>query len=143
MASAIEELRSAHEQLEVFEQAVYQHISKRPKTYTKTVLHENTLDRLLQGGKKATARILKLQADGDGALKEERGNMAGPAAFNTFYDRLRDIRDYHRKHSNVERADPYRQVRGRRGEGGAAEGRRGGRRGVQGSGRRRRGAPFR
>lgn len=99
--ATLESLRTSHEQVEVFETAVYNHIAKRPKVHSKTVLHENTLARLLQGGRAAATRALSLTKDADSMRKDELARMTGPHTFNTFYERLNTLRAYHRKHPDV------------------------------------------
>ena len=41
--------------------------------------------------------MLEIMDDKDGARREELASMSGKEVFNTFYDRLKDIREYHRK----------------------------------------------
>jgi len=41
--------------------------------------------------------VLEIMDDKDGSRREELGAMSGKEVFNSFYDRLKDIREYHRK----------------------------------------------
>ena len=45
---------------------------------------------------------LQLATDADGSRKAEIQSIQGNAVFSSFYDRLRDLREYHRRFPNVQ-----------------------------------------
>lgn len=48
----------------------------------------------------ATDRLIDLYEDKDGQRKAEVAALTGPNEFNEFYSRLKQIKDFYRKHPN-------------------------------------------
>jgi len=47
--------------------------------------------------KKASVQVLDIMDDKDGSRREELAAMSGKTVFDNFYDRLKQIKEYHRK----------------------------------------------
>lgn len=48
----------------------------------------------------STIRLKELYEDKDGLRKEEIAALSGPNEFQEFYQRLKQIKEFHRKHPN-------------------------------------------
>lgn len=48
----------------------------------------------------STIRLKELYEDKDGLRKEEIAALSGPNEFQEFYARLKQIKEFHRKHPN-------------------------------------------
>lgn len=48
----------------------------------------------------STNRLIELYEDKDGQRKAEVASLTGPNEFNEFYIRLKQIKDFYRKHPN-------------------------------------------
>lgn len=55
---------------------------------------------LFQRYVESTIRLKELYEDKDGLRKEEIAALSGPSEFNEFYARLKQIKEFHRKHPN-------------------------------------------
>lgn len=55
---------------------------------------------MLQRYIEATIRLKELYEDKDGLRKEEISSLSGPNEFQEFYARLKQIKEFHRKHPN-------------------------------------------
>jgi hypothetical protein len=49
---------------------------------------------------------IKIYDDNEGVRRAEIEKLGGTTQFSTFYERLKDIKDYHRKHPTVEATEP-------------------------------------
>ena len=58
----------------------------------------------VEGIRKRSRELLEIYADEDGSRKDEVEGMApaGDRVFSVFYERLKEARDYHRKHPGLE-----------------------------------------
>lgn len=90
-----------HEEIERLERAAAEDLEENEgKTHWKRLKQEHRvgwcLDRVVERSK----RLEEIYEDEDGVVKEERRSMAGenyPNAFVTFYGKLRDIRETHKR----------------------------------------------
>ena len=55
---------------------------------------------LVADGVRAAAAQRKVYDDSDGQRKDEIASMAGGNAFAGFYDRVKELKEYHRRHPN-------------------------------------------
>jgi len=98
-SSQLELTRATHEEIERLEDAVIQELDLNPKTLKENVLQANRiskyLDRIMSTGNK----LAIIYEDKDGSRREELSLMtgSGPNVYSIFYDKLRDLKDYHRR----------------------------------------------
>ncbi|KAF9896837.1 hypothetical protein BX616_006666, partial [Lobosporangium transversale] len=92
--------RRLHEEIDRLEQAIVDQFMLNPKTHKERLLQEHTVDGYLD---RISARSRDLQIiykDEDGNRKKEMDAISGANEFGEFYDRLKKIKDYHRKYPN-------------------------------------------
>eukprot|EP01102_Stenamoeba_stenopodia_P015481 TRINITY_DN5281_c0_g1_i1.p1 TRINITY_DN5281_c0_g1~~TRINITY_DN5281_c0_g1_i1.p1 ORF type:complete len:405 (+),score=115.52 TRINITY_DN5281_c0_g1_i1:184-1398(+) len=100
-STVIEETRTFHEDIERLERTAVQFLLEDPKTVKDAVYQKHLVglcvDRMIDRNK----QLVDLYRDEDNLKKEEIAAMggSGPTAFTTFYDRLRELKEYHRKFS--------------------------------------------
>ncbi|KAG0239435.1 hypothetical protein B0O80DRAFT_408802 [Mortierella sp. GBAus27b] len=100
MDSILETQRRLHEEIDRLEQAVVDQSMLNPKNHKERLLQEHTIDGYLD---RITARSKDLQVlykDEDGSRSKEMDAISGSNEFGEFYDRLKKIKDYHRKYPN-------------------------------------------
>lgn len=68
--------------------------------YRETINSEQRLKYLLDRYISSTNRLIELYEDKDGQRKNEVASLTGPNEFNEFYSRLKQIKDFYRKHPN-------------------------------------------
>jgi len=100
MASLLERSRGLHEDLEVLERAMYRELGD-PSTIklkrTDQIARDQVVATLLGAHQSRAGQLATLYVDTDGARKDELASMTGTNVFNTFYDQLKSVREYHRK----------------------------------------------
>lgn len=103
MASTIiERTRLLHQDIEQNRMKIVDLLLEEVKTHKERVLQENRvyirLDNMITSGK----TLLELYDDPLGARKNELDNISGENVFGVFYDRLKSLREYHRKFKHPE-----------------------------------------
>ncbi|RHY54474.1 hypothetical protein DYB34_004030 [Aphanomyces astaci] len=88
----LEQIRSAHEDIESYERAIVSILSEKPRN----------VSGLLDSVTVRSADALKLYKDEEGTFKEEIDTMHGRTIFTSFYDQLKAMRDFHRKYTNIQ-----------------------------------------
>lgn len=94
----LERLRSSHEDIENYERAVVNVLNQKTRNHRERVIQGHRVNNLINCVVTSSHEAIGLYQDTDGLLKEELASMTGPSMFTSFYDRLKDIRTYHRNY---------------------------------------------
>ncbi|ORY95836.1 hypothetical protein BCR43DRAFT_459761 [Syncephalastrum racemosum] len=100
MDNILEQQRAAHEDAERLEQAMVEYSMHDTKTHREKLLKEHVMDRFLNRIADKNQRLLDLYADHEGLRQSEIEALSGTSEFSEFYERLRVIKDHHRKFPN-------------------------------------------
>ncbi|KAI8575662.1 hypothetical protein K450DRAFT_260568 [Umbelopsis ramanniana AG] len=101
MESVLEQQRSAHEEIERLEQAIVDQYMNQPKTQKERLENEHVVNKFLNKITEKSQQLYDLYEDKDGARKKEIDALATTSdTFGDFYERLRVIKDHHRKYPN-------------------------------------------
>ncbi|XP_076819996.1 splicing factor 3A subunit 3-like [Clavelina lepadiformis] len=100
METILEQQRRLHEERERLVDAM-----RKESLHNKTTLRENInsdhrIKILLDKGIDVCNTLTELYEDNDGLRQEEVEAIAGPNEFQEFYKRLKEVKDFHRKHPN-------------------------------------------
>ncbi len=71
---------------------------RRPLTHREALNADHRVRAMLDRHAECTASLVELYEDKDGQRKEEVAALSGPNEFREFYERLRQIKDFHRRH---------------------------------------------
>ncbi|CAH9140883.1 unnamed protein product [Cuscuta epithymum] len=117
-STLLEVTRASHEEVERFERLIVKDLQNEPAT-NKDRLHQshrvrNVIDQIIE----TTHKLVDIYEDKDGARKDEIAALGGQAdsvstVFSAFYDRLKEIREYHRRHPSarvVDTSDEYEHL---------------------------------
>ncbi|KAK4734688.1 hypothetical protein R3W88_008949 [Solanum pinnatisectum] len=118
-STLLEVTRASHEEVERFERLIVKDLQTEPAT-NKDRLHQshrvrNMIEQIID----TTHKLVDIYEDKDGARKDEIAALGGQTAtgtnvFSAFYDRLKEIREYHRRHpaarAIIDTGDEYEQL---------------------------------
>lgn len=96
-STVVEQTRLLHQDIEVHRENIVTDLLEETKTNKDRILQEHRVQIRLDKIQESATRLLELYDDVDKVRKEELEDMTGENVFSTFYDHLKDIRDYHRK----------------------------------------------
>lgn len=100
METLIEQQRRYHEERErLIDTMVREMLWKKPTTRD-VINSEHRLKLLLDQFMEGTNKLKEFYEDKDGLRKEEISSISGPNEFAEFYFRLKNIKDFHKKHPN-------------------------------------------
>ncbi|RKP10819.1 splicing factor 3a [Thamnocephalis sphaerospora] len=102
MESVLEQQRSMHEEIERLEQAIVEEYLSEPKTHKDRLLLDHRVNEYLERMQQRAGALQGLYADSDGTRAAEIAAVSGPDEFAEFYQRLRGVKDYHRRNPNME-----------------------------------------
>ncbi|KAG0345145.1 Splicing factor 3A subunit 3 [Podila humilis] len=100
MDSIIETQRRQHEEVDRLEQAIVDQFMLNPKTHKERLLQEHTVASFLDRLSGRCRELEVLYKDEDESRKKEMEAMSGSNEFGAFYDRLKKIKEHHRKYPN-------------------------------------------
>jgi splicing factor 3A subunit 3 len=106
----LEQARALHEDLEILERSMYRELGDPATQRLKrvdTIARDQVVATMLRAHTERAKRLASIYEDTDGARREEIHAMSGSGVFNSFYDQLKQIRDYHRKHALPAATEPY------------------------------------
>eukprot|EP00245_Coleochaete_scutata_P011206 TRINITY_DN4114_c0_g1_i1.p1 TRINITY_DN4114_c0_g1~~TRINITY_DN4114_c0_g1_i1.p1 ORF type:complete len:513 (-),score=146.40 TRINITY_DN4114_c0_g1_i1:146-1684(-) len=112
-STLLEQTRAAHEELERLERLVVKDLQQDLKTHRERLFQSHRVKNVVEEMLMETSKLVDIYEDKDNVRKDEISALGGQRAsgqnvFSAFYDRLKEIRDYHRRHPNarvVERQD--------------------------------------
>ncbi|KMZ59769.1 Splicing factor 3A subunit 3, putative, expressed [Zostera marina] len=102
-STLLEVTRAAHEEVERMERLVVQDLQREPVSGRERLFQNHRVRNMIETVVTTTEKLVNIYEDVDGARKEEISVLGGQVAsgtnlFSTFYDKLKEIRDYHRRH---------------------------------------------
>ncbi|KAF8977477.1 hypothetical protein BGZ46_007345 [Entomortierella lignicola] len=100
MDSVLDTQRRLHEEVDRLEQAIVDQFMLNPKTHKERLLQEHTVDGYLDRISSRSKDLQVLYKDEDGSRKKEMDAISGSNEFGEFYNRLKKIKDHHRKYPN-------------------------------------------
>nr|CAI5832704.1 unnamed protein product [Callosobruchus analis] len=100
METILEQQRRYHEERERLVDAMVNEMLHKKTTYRETINSDHRQKYLLDRYLTATDRLIELYDDKDGQRKAEVAALTGPNEFQEFYNRLRIIKDFYRRHPN-------------------------------------------
>ncbi|KAL0075349.1 hypothetical protein J3Q64DRAFT_1755063 [Phycomyces blakesleeanus] len=100
MNNVLERQRAAHEDIERLEQAIVDQFMQDAKTHRERLHAEHTMDTFLTRISEKSHRLYDLYEDQDGLRQSEINALSGSSEFSEFYERLKVIKEHHRKYPN-------------------------------------------
>ena len=103
LSTLLEVTRAAHEDVERLERLIVKHLQNEPPTGKDRMYQShrvrNNIDTIIP----TTEKLIEIYEDKDNARKDKIAALGGQTAiginvFSAFYDKLKEIREYHRKH---------------------------------------------
>ncbi|EFJ22878.1 hypothetical protein SELMODRAFT_104720 [Selaginella moellendorffii] len=107
-ATLLEQARSAHDDIERLERMVVKELQKEVKSHKDRLYQSHRVKMMLEAMTLATSKLVDIYEDADGARSDEIAALGGQTApgqnnvFSAFYDRLKEIREYHRRHPSLQ-----------------------------------------
>ncbi|GAV66208.1 DUF3449 domain-containing protein/SF3a60_bindingd domain-containing protein/Telomere_Sde2_2 domain-containing protein [Cephalotus follicularis] len=104
MSSTLLELtRSAHEEVERLERLIVKDLQNEPASNKDRLFQSHRVRNMIDTISSTTERLTQIYEDVDNARRDEIAALGGQTAtgnnvFSAFYDRLKEIREYHRRH---------------------------------------------
>jgi hypothetical protein len=112
----LEQLRSAHEDIENIEKAMSMVMMDKQKNTRPNVSCEHALKYLVETSQKKSATAVEIYKDEDGMRTDDINALAGQRAdkkqgdvWTSFYDKIKEVKDYHRRFSLNQGATPEMQ----------------------------------
>eukprot|EP01018_Ginkgo_biloba_P003226 Gb_06863 [translate_table: standard] len=95
--------RGAHEEVERLERLVVKDLQREPATNKERLYQSHRVRNMIDNIMLTTDKLIEIYEDKDHARKDEIASLGGQGAsgqnvFSAFYDRLKEIREYHRRH---------------------------------------------
>ncbi|PNW82870.1 hypothetical protein CHLRE_06g297750v5 [Chlamydomonas reinhardtii] len=99
----LEQTRGLHEDMEHFERVICKDLKQETKSHKDKLFQSHRVRKRLDQIQESARKLIKIYEDEDKARKEEIEALGGEdKVFSKFYDRLKEIREYHRKFPNHE-----------------------------------------
>ncbi|KAF9976560.1 hypothetical protein BGZ73_008315 [Actinomortierella ambigua] len=95
-----EHQRRLHEEVDRLEQAVVDQFMLNPKTHRERLFRDLTVDGYLDRIQTGNKTLQSIYKDEDGSRKKEIDAISGANEFEEFYNRLRIVKDHHRRYPN-------------------------------------------
>ncbi|CAH8384498.1 unnamed protein product [Eruca vesicaria subsp. sativa] len=102
-STLLEQTRSNHEEIERLERIVVQDLQTEPSSSKDRLVQGHRVRNMIQSIMRTTEKLIETYEDKDGAREDEIAALGGHTAtginvYSAFYDRLKEIREYHRKY---------------------------------------------
>lgn len=97
----LEQTRALHEDVERLERVVVKDLKQETKSHKDKLMQSHRVRKRLGQIQEASHKLIKIYEDDDKARKEEIEALGGEdKVFTRFYDRLKEVREYHRRFPN-------------------------------------------
>eukprot|EP00735_Rhodelphis_limneticus_P000601 TRINITY_DN1109_c0_g1::TRINITY_DN1109_c0_g1_i1::g.17293::m.17293 TRINITY_DN1109_c0_g1::TRINITY_DN1109_c0_g1_i1::g.17293 ORF type:complete len:509 (+),score=116.49,sp/Q9FG01/ATO_ARATH/37.29/6e-98,DUF3449/PF11931.3/2.3e+03,DUF3449/PF11931.3/1.2e+03,DUF3449/PF11931.3/70,DUF3449/PF11931.3/1.4e-65,zf-C2H2_jaz/PF12171.3/3.3e+03,zf-C2H2_jaz/PF12171.3/2.5e-07,zf-C2H2_jaz/PF12171.3/1.6e+03,zf-C2H2_jaz/PF12171.3/2.2e+02,zf-met/PF12874.2/1.3e+04,zf-met/PF12874.2/8.3e+03,zf-met/PF12874.2/1.4e-06,zf-met/PF12 len=98
-STLLERSRQHHEDVERLCQKIMKDLRTQPKTHKESILQDHRTNNTLNQISEISHTLQEIYLDKDGSRKKEIEDMsgAGTIVFSHFYDKLKEMKDYHRK----------------------------------------------
>jgi len=102
-STLLEQTRSNHEEVERLERLVVEDLQKEPPSSKDRLVQGHRVRHMIESIMLTTEKLVETYEDKDGAWDDEIAALGGQTAtgtnvFSEFYDRLKEIREYHKRH---------------------------------------------
>ncbi|XP_039116531.1 splicing factor SF3a60 homolog [Dioscorea cayenensis subsp. rotundata] len=102
-STLLEVTRSAHEDVERLERLVVRELQREPTNNRERLFQNHRVRNMIDSIINTTHKLIEIYEDKDNARRDEIAVLGGQTAtginlFSVFYDRLKEIREYHRRH---------------------------------------------
>ncbi|KAL3630687.1 hypothetical protein CASFOL_023671 [Castilleja foliolosa] len=104
-STLLEGTRANHEEVERLERLIVKDLQTDPQTNKDRLHQSHRVRNMIEQITLTTQKLIEVYEDEDGARKDEIAALGGQSAtsanvnvFSAFYDRLKEIREYHRRH---------------------------------------------
>jgi len=101
-STLIEQTRCLHQELEMQLGKTVEDLLTESKTTKDRVRQEHRIKARLDILENTSKQILETYQDETGARRDELASMEGEEVFDVFYDKLKDVREYHRRFPNLQ-----------------------------------------
>ncbi|KAG0461244.1 hypothetical protein HPP92_021180 [Vanilla planifolia] len=110
-STLLEVTRSSHEDVERLERLVVKELQREVTSNRDRLLQNHRVRNMIDAIVGTTHKLVDIYEDKDNARKDEIAALGGQTAsgtnvFSAFYDRLKEIREYHRRHPLARVIDP-------------------------------------
>ncbi|KAL0318014.1 UNVERIFIED_CONTAM: Splicing factor SF3a60 [Sesamum angustifolium] len=120
-STLLEVTRASHEEVERLERLVVKDLQTDPPTNKDRLHQSHRVRNMIEQITSTTHKLIEIYEDKDNARKDEIAALGGQSStsanvnvFSAFYDRLKEIREYHRRHPAaryvVDTNDEYEQL---------------------------------
>ncbi|GAB4826233.1 hypothetical protein Ancab_009098 [Ancistrocladus abbreviatus] len=117
-STLLEVTRASHEEVERLERLAVKELQTEPPTNRDRMLQSHRVRNMIEQIITTTGKLVDIYEDKDNARKDEIAALGGQTAtgtnvFSAFYDRLKEIREYHRRHPAarvVDAGEEYEQM---------------------------------
>lgn len=117
-STLLEVTRASHEEIERLERVIVKDLQTEPATNKDRLYQSHRVRNVIERIIDTTHRLVDIYEDKDGARKDEIAALGGQTAtgsnmYSAFYDRLKEIREYHRRNLGarvVDTSDEYEQL---------------------------------
>ncbi|CAK9192058.1 hypothetical protein BDL97_01G100600 [Sphagnum fallax] len=108
-ATLLEQTRAAHEEVERLEKCVVQELQRDTKSHKERLHQNHRVNNMLLASLASTTKLVDIYEDKDNARRDEIASLGGQGGgqnvFTAFYDRFKEIREYHRRHPSAQVLD--------------------------------------
>ncbi|XP_020209226.1 splicing factor SF3a60 homolog [Cajanus cajan] len=103
LSTVLEVMRATHEEVERLEQLIVKELQNELNTNKEWLYQSHRVRNMIDTISFTTEKLIEIYEDNNNARKDEIAALGGQTAtginvFSAFYDRLKEIREYHRKH---------------------------------------------
>ncbi|XP_027103575.1 splicing factor SF3a60 homolog [Coffea arabica] len=117
-STLLEVTRASHEEVERLERLIVKDLQTEPPTARERLYQSHRVRNMIEQITETTNKLVEIYEDKDNARKDEIAALGGQTAtgtnvFSAFYDRLKEIREYHRRHPAarvIDANDEYEQI---------------------------------
>ncbi|KAJ4954013.1 hypothetical protein NE237_030845 [Protea cynaroides] len=109
-STLLEVTRSGHEEIERMERLIVKDLQREPASNRERLFQSHRVRNMIDSIMSTTEKLIEIYDDKDNARKDEIAALGGQTAsgtnvFSAFYDRLKEIREYHRRHPSARVVD--------------------------------------
>lgn len=94
----LEQTRSLHEDIERFERLIVKDLKRETVSHQEKLFQSHRIRKMLESTETHAAKLIRIYEDNDHARRDEIAALAGDNVFSNFYERLNEVRDYHRRY---------------------------------------------
>ncbi|XP_075502283.1 splicing factor SF3a60 homolog [Primulina tabacum] len=119
-STLLEVTRASHEEVERLERLIVKDLQTEPPTTKDRLYQSHRVRNMIEQIASTTHKLIEIYEDNDNARKDEIAALGGQSStganvnvFSAFYDRLKEIREYHRRHPTaryVDTTDEFEQL---------------------------------